>query len=407
MATNPFTPTFGVTPPLLVGRQDEIDDFRAGLQEGVGAPERITLVTGLRGTGKTVMLNAYEDVAKSEGWLVLSETAGKDVVDRLANTEIPNLLRTIEPNQTRSRITSLTMSGFGAQRTVTELNEPAANLRHRMNQLLDAIDPEVGVLISLDEIHRNEDLEILGSTIQHLRREDRNVAFVGAGLPSSMRDLLASDQSAMFLRRADRRHLGGIEADDVRTALQVPIVDAGRTITPEALDVAVEGTQGYPFMVQLVGLETWRAARDSEQIGVEHAQRGVDRAHRKMGQLVHEPALADLSATDRSFLAAMAQDPQGPSRMGDIAQRLGVDANYASQYRIRLIDAEIIGPVGHGAVDFTMPYLREHLQRDALPGLRGASFPGRPALGAGPSTPALGAGSGPRAARHRVGEIER
>lgn len=372
MEPNPFTPSFGVTPPLLVGRQDEVDDFRAALHEGVGALERVTLLTGLRGTGKTVMLNAYEDVAKSEGWLVLSETAGAGVLDRLTNTAIPELLRLIDPDQSRSRLTGVTLTGFGAQRQVTELNEPVPNFRYRMNQLLDAISPDVGVLVSIDEIHRTDDIELLGSTLQHLRREGRNVAFVGAGLPSSVRDMLSDGSHMTFLRRADRRHLGAVNSDDVRDALQVPVINAGRTISADALDIAGEGTQGYPFMIQLVGLEMWRTAGNGAHIELEHAQRAVAKARRRIGQLVHEPSLSDLSPIDRSFLVAMAQDPSGPSRMADIAQRLGVDANYASQYRIRLIAAEIIAQAGYGTVDFTIPYLREYLRQHvgaaALPG---------------------------------------
>ncbi|MDN5794791.1 MAG: ATP-binding protein [Intrasporangium sp.] len=67
---NPFTPTFGTSPPLLVGRDGDLEDFLEGLRGGPGAPERATLVTGLRGTGKTVMLNAYEDPspARRVGW---------------------------------------------------------------------------------------------------------------------------------------------------------------------------------------------------------------------------------------------------------------------------------------------------------------------------------------------------
>jgi len=71
---------------------------------------------------------------------------------------------------------------------------------------------------------------------------------------------------------------------------------------------------------------------------------------------VHEPALVGLSTVDRTFLAAMAVD-DGPSRMSAIADRLGADTNYVSQYRLRLIAAELIEATGHGRVDFTLPYL--------------------------------------------------
>ncbi|WPF66335.1 MULTISPECIES: hypothetical protein [unclassified Corynebacterium] len=80
---NPFTPTAGATPPLLVGRDEEATKFRESLIDGPGAPGLLTLITGPRGTGKTVMLNALEDVARSEGWLHLSETATAGLLERL------------------------------------------------------------------------------------------------------------------------------------------------------------------------------------------------------------------------------------------------------------------------------------------------------------------------------------
>ncbi len=118
-------------------------------------------------------------------------------------------------------------------------------------------------------------------------------------------------------------------------------------------------------MIQLVGLHAWRADSAAAVIDVDQARRGFDQARRKVGQqLVHASALADLSDVDRSFLPAMAHD-DGPSRMADIASRLGVDAAYAGQYRLRLIAAEVIEPRGHGLVAFTLPGLRDYLREHA------------------------------------------
>lgn len=222
-----------------------------------------------------------------------------------------------------------------------------------------------GVLITVDEVHRKglNDLRELGTTIQHAFRERRNVAFVGAGLPSAVDDLL-SDEVSTFLRRADRRHLRTVRPEEVAAAIAVPVREAGRDITPDALQVAVADTGGYPFMIQLVGLHAWRADSTAATIDIDQARRGVDQARRKVGQLVHASALADLSDVDHSFLAAMAHD-DGPSRMADIAARLGVDATYAGQYRLRLIAAELIEPRGHGLVDFTLPGLRDYLREHA------------------------------------------
>lgn len=405
---NPFTPTFGTSPPLLVGRDSDLDDFREGLRGGPGSPERATLVTGLRGTGKTVMLNAYEDLAGAEGWLVISETATPNLIDRITHEHLPGLLQDADPRQTESHLTGVSFpGGFGANRDVTERHTPRLGLRSQLSQLADLCSEQGGgVLITVDEVHRKglHDLRELGTTIQHAFRERRNVAFVGAGLPSAVEELL-SDEVSTFLRRADRRHLRTVSPQEVAEALTVPIRAADRDITPEALQIAVAGTGGYPFMIQLIGLHAWRADSAAVVIDADQAQRGVDQARRKVGQLVHASALADLSDVDRSFLAAMSHD-DGPSRMADIASRLGVDATYAGQYRLRLIAAEVIEPRGYGRVDFTLPGLRDYLREHAAssywgpdtalpsgthpalpgPGRERRQLPGSPANG-GPGRP--------------------
>jgi hypothetical protein len=115
-------------------------------------------------------------------------------------------------------------------------------------------------------------------------------------------------------------------------------------------------------MLQLVGAQTWRLNPDAAEITVDDATHGVARARLRLGALIHEPALSAASDIGKSFLLAMAQD-DGPSKMADIQQRLGVDGNYASQYRLRLIAAELIYPTRRGYVDFALPYLREYLRQ--------------------------------------------
>ena len=165
-----------------------------------------------------------------------------------------------------------------------------------------------------------------------------------------------------FLRRAQRAHMGPVNPNDVATALQEPIEHNGKTITPEALQHATNATGGYPYLIQSVGYETWRAARNTDTITIEHAEAGADRARRNIGSMVHEPELRTLSDGDKSYLAAMALD-NGPSRTGDVATRLGVSAQHAGVYRARLIEADVIAPAGHGSVDFTLPYLRDYLRQ--------------------------------------------
>jgi len=103
-----------------------------------------------------------------------------------------------------------------------------------------------------------------------------------------------------------------------------------------------------------VGAQTWRQHPAAVEITVEDATLGVTRARRRLGALIHEPALSAASEVDKCFLLAMAHD-DGPSKMADIQRRLDADVNYASQYRLRLIAAELIHSTRHGYVDFALP----------------------------------------------------
>ncbi len=368
MARNPFTPTFGVSPPLLVGRADLLDDFVAALDDGPGAPGRATLYTGARGTGKTVMLNEVEDLARQHGWRVVSETATSGLVDRLVGEHLPALLAEVDPDRSKTRVTGLTapVGLGGATWESRDAHERKPALRTQLTlacELLAAT--RVGLLLTLDEIHREvgDELREVATVLQHLVREEREIAFVGAGLPSAISAVL-NDDVLTFLRRADRHTLGPVALDEVAKAIAEPVEEAGRTIAPGLAGRAARTTGGYPFLIQLVGYHIWRQQPRRLAITESDLDAGVIAARRRLGSLVHEPAIADLAGVARTFLLAMAHD-DGPSKMSDIAARLKVDGNYASQYRLRLIAAEIIEPVGRGSVDFTMPYLREYLREHA------------------------------------------
>lgn len=173
-----------------------------------------------------------------------------------------------------------------------------------------------------------------------------------------------NDDVLTFLRRAERHSLGSVARGDVQRGFREPIEAAGRQIGTAALHIMVEGAAGYPFLLQLVGAQTWRLHPAREEITTADATEGVTRARRRLGSLIHEPALSAVSDIDKSFLLAMAHD-NGLSKMADIQRRLDVDVNYASQYRLRLIAAELIHPTRRGYVDFALPYLREYLRDHA------------------------------------------
>jgi len=196
--------------------------------------------------------------------------------------------------------------------------------------------------------------------VQHAVREQLELAFVGAGLPRAVSDLLEQDVLT-FMRRAERHELGKVSEVDVAPALERPITEAGRSISDAALALAVEATGGYPFLIQLVGHRAWRQHPRSQNITVADVTAGAVEARRRLGSLVHGTALNECSDIDKTFLLAMARD-DGPSKLSDIAERLHVSRDYVNVYRARLIASLMIESVGRGKVDFALPYLREYLR---------------------------------------------
>lgn len=356
MAANPFKPTAGANPPLLVGRDVLIEEFLESIDDGPGAPGRLSIFSGPRGIGKTVMLNAVADQVQADHqWLVIHETATPGFVDRITRAAAQHL----DPR--RRSLTGFTVPTYlGGGLRFSPPSEPSPpSFRETTSLLLDQCEAgQTGLFITLDEVRAGPELAQLAADIQHLIREDRQIAIAFAGIPSAVNELL-NDQLTTFLRRANRQDLDDVPLDDVARALQTTIDDNGRTIDPDALATATTATGGYPFMIQLVGYHTWRKTT-ADHITLRAVDAGIQQARTRLGSLVHAAALRELSDVDRTFLLAMAQD-EAASRTADIARRLGKDAQYTNVYRARLIAAGMISPAGYGKVQFAIPYLRDYL----------------------------------------------
>lgn len=371
---NPFRPGFGSSPPTLVQSDHHTELFGEALDSGPGAYGRVLLLVGQRGTGKTVTLNALEDLAGEKAWLVISETATKGLVDRIANDRLPRLLHEHDPRASTSKITgvALPLQAGGVTREVTDKHSPAATLRSQLEDLTDLLrhDGGGGVLITLDEVHKGvyDELEAVTTTLQHAVRERRQIAFAAAGLPGSMTALLQvrdeTDPSPLtFLRRSVRVDLGIMADADAARALRDPIKNAGWAISEDALALAVVESHGYPYMVQLLGYHTWRQAdATTSQLEVSHVQAGIHEARRDLRRQVLDEAMKPLSANDRRYLAAMAQDIDDVSSTGEVAQRLEVTPDYANKYRERLIDRALISGDTRGAVEWAVPMLADYVR---------------------------------------------
>lgn len=360
---NPFRPTFGVEPPYLAGRDEVVVSVARALDLGVGAPGRASLITGARGIGKTVLLRGVEHAAQQRGWLVLAETANPGLVDRLIDHRIPRALVQLEGNEPKRRMSGISAGGVGFY-WENDRSRRRPDLRGALSDLTELLaEHQTGVLVTVDEVQggRIDELRELGTSIQHCFGEGRDVAFVGAGLPSAVSAML-SDDILTFLRRARHHELGLLSDTEASKALVRPIGEAGRTISPAAIDAAVESSGGYPYLIQAIGYASWDRDPSRSEITAADVEAGARVAHHEIGQLVVAPALADLSPTDREFLAAMAVDT-GPSTMRDIRRRLGVDHTAAGKTRIRLIEADMVAAMDRGTVDFAAPWMRRHIHQ--------------------------------------------
>lgn len=370
---NPFKPTAGARPPLLIGREDMREDFSDSIEDGPGAPGLLTIFTGPRGVGKTVMLGEMEDEAIEHDWVVISETATPGLVGRIAES-IRLTEEELGDGPPSRRIKGVTV---GPVRVDTQIPpDRQVHWRRLAGKLLDRLQGhQSGLLVTVDEIHAVDRTELseLAAVVQHLIRDNLPIALAVAGLPKAVSDLL-DDGVSTFLRRAERYDLHSAEIPAVQDAFEKTFKDSGISIDKEQLGNIAEATGGYPFLIQLVGYHVWKQATKAANTVTDEALRtGVEGARQRMGATVLQSAYTSLSSIDQTYLLCMAED-EGPSSTSKIASRMAVGHQYAGVYRRRLIDAGVITPDGHGLVNFAVPRLREYLRE-------------QPGYGVHPTTP--------------------
>ncbi len=357
---NPFKPTAGAEPPVLIGRDRVIEDFSDGLDEGVGSPARLMRITGPRGSGKTVLLTELGDMARKRGWTVLYETAGEGLCENIVRAlSAPGLKR--ELSAELNAVVAKAHVGVERDARETTLREALGDAAAKLT------GKDKGLLVTIDEVQDadEEDIRVIASAVQHLIRERKNIAFVFAGITTGVLDLI-NGKSLTFLRRAKAEELGAIPIDEVACALRTTVEKSGLAIDEDALTLAAHETAGYAYLIQLVGYHIWRTgkahAEQSPVISLEDAKRGVSAALADFETSVLETALSDLPRHAMEYLLAMSED-DGPSSTAAIADRLGLKGTSLTSYRRMLIKRQVIEPTARGYVDFSIPHMRDYLRR--------------------------------------------
>lgn len=354
MQSNPFTPSFGTLPAVVVGRDEVLHGidpiFRHFDKRDI---HWATHLRAHRGAGKTVLLDQIQDMATAAGWWVLQEDAGSGspLPARLINRGLARLAE--HAPQRRRRVANVAL--LGASIGLEE--EPASP--QTITSVRDVLDAVVrtevnGVLVTIDEVHQAADqaLNEIGNAAQHLHRDGLPLVFVMAGLARPERS-----REPTFLGRAWQPLLARLTDVEIEQGLVATAATADGSFEPVALRRAVELSAGEPYLMQLIGFHAWEVASRSP-ITIGDVGEATGPALAGFNRSVTAQMIGSVSPDQRSFLASMARHGT-PTRLGDIRTDHGWSPSQAGVYRQRLIDSGLIAPAGHGLTDFALPGIEQ------------------------------------------------
>jgi hypothetical protein len=385
---NPYSPGAGIRPTELAGRDGELEAFAVlSARAEAGRPDQGIVFYGLRGVGKTVLLNELLDTARLRGWIAAKVEAdlGADRIP-FRNQVAAALNQALRHAQglgehsgffRRALATfksfSLTASPDGSFSIGIDV-DPARGRGDTGSILADltdlavdlgeaARDLGVGAVLFVDELQQLS-LEELGALCQacHEAAQRRLPFFVvGAGLPNLPARL--SEAKSYSERLFQYVRLDRLPDADARRALLLPAEEEGAAWTPEAADAVLDAAGGYPYFIQQFGQTTWNAAPGSP-IEVADAREGLREGWIRLDHGFFRARWERATPAEREYLSAMAVDGDGPSSTGELADRLGRKPTSMGPTRANLIAKGLIYAPQHGAVAFTVPGMAAFIARE-------------------------------------------
>ena len=362
-----FSPSFGNRPTSLVGREAIVNDFLNGLRTRPGSKERSTVILGQRGFGKTVLLWEFADRARQAGYAVATPTSVREgLVRRVAEKLEEDASGWISGNVPgkKVKLTGGTIGalGFSAGVQFSHGEGSGQSDEARLVSVCRALTEQgIGSLLLVDELQGNSpEVRNLVGTYQEMVGEGLDVAIVLAGVPASVSRVL-NDHVLTFLNRARKVELGPLLTGDVDAFMMHAFKKCGVALTEEQRQDAAESSSGSPYLMQLIGHYVVLYADEDGKLSEEQFDSAIAAAQAEYLNDVCGTTLAPLSDNDIRYLVIMAQS-DGSCRSADVAQGMGVTADYAQQYRRRLIEAGIVRSPRHGVVEFAVPLLAEYLK---------------------------------------------
>ncbi len=385
---NPFSPGAGSPPPELAGR----DSILAQAQVLFGRirakrPEKSLLMTGLRGVGKTVLLNEMERMAMASGYRTILVEAHEN--KSLAILLVPHLRRILfeldriagTGNKVKRGIAVLKSFIGGIKVTVGDVEfgldiDPergaadSGDLEVDLPNLFTAVaeaaeERGTAVAILIDEIQyfNSTELSALIMAMHKMQQRQLPMTLVGAGLP--ILPGLAGESKSYAERLFNFPDIGPLPEPDAVKALKDPIDAAGEAIEPSALREIFQMTKGYPYFLQEWGYQAWNHAGTSP-ISLRDVSETTELVIRRLDENFFRVRFDRLTPREKQYLRAMAELGPGPHRTAEIADTMRAKITTLGPVRASLIKKGMVYSPSHGDMAFTVPLFDEFMRR-AMP----------------------------------------
>ena len=389
---NPFSPGAGNQPPELAGRSELLRRAEIVLaRTKAGRAEQSLLMVGLRGVGKTVLLNRVRELAVAQGYqAVLIEAHESKPLPLLLVPPLRQTLFTLDRMQNASqkvkrglRVLRSFIGGikvklgeakFGLDIDPETGSADSGDLEADLAELFVAVgeaaqDRQTAVAIIIDELQylSEPEMSALIMAIHKVSQRSLPLVLVGAGLPQVVG--LAGKSKSYAERLFTYPEIGALSQQDAATALQEPAASQGASFTPDALAEVYRVTQGYPYFLQEWGYQSWNLA-DQTTIDLANIQQTtLDSTHR-LDQSFFRVRFDRLTPREKDYLCALAELGTGNQRSGGVAERLGVKVQTIAPLRSSLIKKGMIYSPAHGDTAFTVPLFDQFMRRTMPDGPR-------------------------------------
>ncbi len=382
---NPFSPGAGSPPPELAGRTTIIERAKIALvRVKNGKPEKSMMLVGLRGVGKTVLLNRISEMAEEEKYETIFVEAHEN--KSLAALLLPHLRQLLYRLDRIEGISEKVKKGFrvlksffnGVKVAVQDIEfsldvDPetgtadSGDLEADLPALFESIglassDRKIPVAIIIDELQylSEKELSALIMAMHRISQKQLPLILVGAGLPQLVG--LAGKSKSYAERLFDFPNLGPLEGLDAINALQEPVLSQGVKFSQEAMAEIVDKTKGYPYFLQEWGYQAWNVA-PSSPIDLSSALLATNKAISRLDESFFRVRFDRLTPSEKKYLRALAELDEDRHRSGDVAEKMGVKVQSVAPIRNSLIKKGMIYSPAHGDTEFTVPLFGEFMKR--------------------------------------------